>query len=469
MSAGEVTPLRRNETPGERKTDAGNAKRLVAAHGEAFRYVHVWKTWLVWDGQRLKPDQSGEMRRLAKSVAQELFEEAVTYADTDRRDKMLKHAGRSESLSGIRSMIELAADEPGVPVTPDELDADPWLFNASNGTVDLRTGERRPHGPEQLITKVSPARYLPEAECPTWLAFLDRVLDHDDELIEFVRRALGYTLTGHTSEQVLFLLHGGGANGKTTLLETVRHIAGDYASQVPADTLMATRMGGGIPNDLARLPGARFVSAVETDEGRRLAEGLVKRITGGDTMTARFLHAEWFDFRPQFALWLAANHLPAIQGTDDAIWRRIRLIPFNVQIPEAERDPHLDAKLKAEADGILTWAIDGAIEWARNGLTQPDAVLHASRSYRAEQDTLGEFLEECCVIDANAWVPVGEFHHAYEAWCTDRGEKARGTKWLTQRLTPRGIDRGQLPTGNRARIYIGLGLATNTNSSEQDL
>lgn len=440
-------------------SDLGNARRLVAENLADVRYVHVWNSWLVFDGQRLKRDESGEMMRRAKAVAQQLFMESLELEPgSDRRKQLTKHALRSSNYNGLRSMVAAAESEAGVPVAPQELDADPWLFNCRNGVIDVRTLEIRPAGPEQLITKVSPAAYDPTVECPTWLAFLDRILDRDPELIEFARRAIGYTLTGHTTEQVLFLLHGGGANGKTTLLETVRHIAGDYASQVPADSLMATRMGGGIPNDLARLPGARFVSAVETDEGRRLAEGLVKRITGGDTITARFLHAEWFDFRPQFTLWLAANHLPTIHGTDDAIWRRIRLIPFNVQIPEAERDPRLDAKLKAEADGILTWALEGARRWATEGLTQPAAVIRSTRTYRAEQDTLGDFLAERCHLAEGAWATVGQTFDAYIAWCGANGERARSNRWLTQQLQARGIGRGQLTTGDRARTYLGLGL-----------
>lgn len=440
-------------------SDLGNARRLVAANLGEIRYVHLWKDggWLVWDGQRLKRDESGEMMRRARSIAQQIFAEADD-ANDKRADQLRKHAVRSANYNGMKNMIAVARSEEGVPVGPDELDADPWLFNTRTGVVDLRTGEERPTGPEQLITKISPAGYVPGAPCPRWLAFLDRIFDGDPELIEFVRRAIGYTLTGHTTEQVLFLLHGGGANGKTTLVEVIRHIAGDYASQVPAESLMAKSNTGGIPNDIARLVGARFVSAVETDEGRRLAEGLVKRITGNDTLTARFLNAEFFDFTPRFALWLAANHLPTIRGTDDAIWRRIRLIPFNVQIPESERDKHLDDKLKAEADGILTWAIEGAVTWAAEGLTQPAAVVRSTSSYRAEQDTLGDFLDERCHLAEGAWATVGQTFEAYTAWCVANGERTRSNRWLTQQLAARGIGRGQLTTGDRARTYVGLGL-----------
>ena len=456
-----------------RESDVGNALRLVAQHGEQIRHVHLWNSWVVWDGRRWRRDESGEMARRAKSTVQTMYEHAIADSSPDRRAAMVKHAVRSEGEARLRAMVNLAASETGIPVRPDELDQDPWLFNAANGTVDLRTGELRPHGEEDLITKISPASYRPGARCPTWLKFLDRVFAGDDELVEFLRRAVGYTLTGLTVEQVLFLLHGGGQNGKTTMLEVIRHVLGDYASQVPADTLMATRQVGGIPNDLARLPGARFVSAVETDEGRRLAEGLVKRITGSDTITARFLHAEFFDFRPQFALWLAANHLPGIRGTDDAIWRRIRLVPFTVKIPEAERDPHLDRKLLAEADGILTWAIEGALAWHQYGLTQPSAVTRASTDYRAEQDALGDFITERCITDETVRAAVGGLYKAYVAWCEGCGEKARSNKWLTQALERRGIDRYQDKTGARTRFYIGIGLLTTghadiPNSSEQE-
>ena len=276
-----------------------------------------------------------------------------------------------------------------------------------------------------------------------------------------MRRLAGYSLTGLSTEQILAILYGTGANGKTTLLEAVRYIAGDYGAQTATDTLM-DRQQGTIPNDLARLRGARFVSAVETDEGRRLAEGTVKRITGGDAIAARFLNREWFEYRPAFTVWLAANHKPTVRGTDEAIWRRIHLVPFTTTIPEAERDHDLPDPLPAEARGILARAVAGAVEWYRDGLNPPAAVRQATNSYRGEMDTLGDFLAECTTEGEAEHVTKGALFAAYQKWCEDSGERPLSQRQLARRLTERGLDDFQEPTGNRDRCWLGIRLTTGT-------
>src|SRR5918995_719814 len=288
-------------TQGFNLTDLGNAERFVARHGEDVRYCYQWRRWLVWTGARWEHDEAGRVHRLAKETVRSIYREASNEEDENRRKALAKHARASESETRIRAMVELAKSE--IPASPDHFDADAWLLNTSNGTIDLRTGELREHRREDLITKLAPIEYTPESEAPAWVAFLERVLP-SEELRGFVQRAIGYSATGDASEQCMFIHHGPGANGKSTFQETVAAALGDYAMRTPTETLLVKRSGA-VPNDVARLKGARFVTASETEEGRRLAEGLVKDLTGQDTISARFMRAEWFDFKPTHALHLS--------------------------------------------------------------------------------------------------------------------------------------------------------------------
>jgi putative DNA primase/helicase len=435
-------------------TDVGNAERLIARHGTDLRYIHPWARWLVWDGRRWRPDDTGEPTRRMKETLRALAADALEL-DDDQRPRLLKHAIGSERETRIRGALQLAQSEPGVPVLPEQLDADPWLLCCDNGTVDLSTGELHPHRREDLLTKLAPVAYDPTAEAPRWRAFLDQVLEGDEATIEFVRRAVGYSLTGDTSEQVLFLLVGAGANGKSTLIETVRALVGDYGQQAPAETFLEQRES--IPNHIARLKGARFVATVETPEGRRLNETMVKRLVGGDSQAARFMRGEWFDFRPTFKAWLATNHLPVIRGTDEAIWRRIRVIPFNITIPEPERDKTLAARLHAELPGILTWAIDGCVEWQISGLPTPDAVRAATAGYREHMDVLGDFIADRCETRPDARATVAELYTAYQYWATHNGDRnPLSSKAFGQNLEERGHHVKRGAGGTRYRLGITL-------------
>lgn len=308
-------------------------------------------------------------------------------------------------------MVELAQSEPGIAVHHTALDSAPWLLNCRNGTIDLKTGTPHPHDRAQLLTKQIDVDYDPAAPAPRWARFIERITDGDPELATYMQRAAGYTLTGDVSEQCLFFCYGNGANGKSTYVETLAALLGNFWLKAPTEMLMQQRSGGGgVPNDVARLPGARMVVAAEVSEGGRIDEAKVKDLTGGDTLIARFMRAEFFEFRPVFKLWLYGNHKPQIRGTDNGIWRRIRLIPFTATIPEAERDPALAEKLRVELAGILAWAVRGCLAWQAEGLTAPVAVKAATDTYRAEMDAIGAFLLDSCTIAPRLSASAGDLY-----------------------------------------------------------
>jgi putative DNA primase/helicase len=435
-------------------TDLGNAERFVSQHGENVRYCYPWARFLVWTGAQWERDEAGKVYRLAKETVRGIYQEAAESENETRRKALAQHATRSEAEAKIKAMLELAKSE--IPVSPEELDADPWLLNAPNGTVDLRTGELREHCREDLITKIAPVEYRPDAPAPAWGAFLEQVLPSED-LRAFVQRAAGYSATGDTSEQCLFINHGVGANGKSTCQEAIAAALGDYAMRAPTEMLLAKRSGG-VPNDVARLKGSRFVAASETEEGRRLAESLVKDLTGGDTITARFMRAEFFDFKPTHKLWLSTNHKPEIRGTDTAIWRRIRLIPWSVTIPPAEQDKKLPAVLRHELPGILAWIVRGSLEWRREGLRPPEEVRRATGAYRAEMDVLAGFLSDCCEVGRDQRAYASDLYKAYKLWCDDTGEQRETQTKFGRRLTEKGYENGGKGGGRGAAIRLGLAL-----------
>lgn len=445
-------------------TDYGNARRLVARYGAALRYCHPWSKWLAWDGARWRLDDTGAVVRFAKQTVRLIYAEAADAAAQDRAKALAKWAGRSQAGARLRDMVSLAESEPGVPVIPEHLDADPWLLCTQSGVVDLRTGGLQPHDRELLITKLVPVAYDPAATCPAWEAFLDRIMGGDQTRVTFLQRAIGYSLTGRTAERVLFVLWGVGSNGKSTLLELLADLLGDYAMKTPTETLLAQRSNG-IPNDVARLKGARFVHASEADEGRRLAEALVKAMTGGDTLSARFMRGEFFDFRPEFKLWLSTNHKPVIKGTDQGIWDRIRLIPFEVRFErglpadQGGMDLDLPRKLRAELPGILAWAVRGCLDWQRLGLGLPEAVRDATAAYRAEMDVLTTFLRDVCWVDPQAQATAKALYGAYKNWCEETGEHAMSQRAFGSHLGERGFQ-NRRAGANGSYVWFGIGLRT---------
>ncbi len=434
-------------------SDMGNGRRLFLRHGRDLLYCNRWQSWLTWDGQRYTRDESDEIERRAKDTVRAMYAEAAALADEDARTALAKHALKSEAGQRVREMINAARSEEGVAVIPATFDRDPWLLNVANGAIDLHTGQMRAARREDRITKLAPVVYDPDATCPTWLAFLDRVMDGKQELIDFLQRAVGYSLTGDISEHCLFLLFGSGRNGKSTFVETLSALLNDYALTTTTDTLLVQRAGG-IPNDLARLVGARLVSASESEAGRNLAEALVKQLTGGDTISARFLHAEFFDFRPAFKLWFRTNHKPTIRGTDDGIWSRIKLIPFTQRIPDAEMDKHLPDRLLTELPGILAWAVAGCLAWQRDGLGTPEAVTAATSEYRAEMDILATFLADRCTIGQDHRCTAKELYGSYTTWAEENGEKVVSQRGFGLRLAERGFVNARATGGSR--LWAGL-------------
>lgn len=454
-----------SEAEGEREhfTELGNARRLVRRHGQDLCYCHQWDKWLVWDSTRWIPDDTGDVTRYAEETICALYAEAATIADSAERKELVSYARKQESAAKFRAMVTLAQHQPGIPVRPEELDTDPWLLNCANGTLDLKTGTLHPHRREDLCTKLVPVAYDPQAQCPTWLAFLQRILAGNQRLMGFLQRAVGYALAGDTSEQCLFLLYGTGANGKTTLLETLQSLLGDYAKKADSSTFLLHQHDA-IRNDIAALVGARLVTAEEIGEGRRLAEVLVKQLTGGDRVTARFLFREPFEFKPVFKIFLAANHKPVIRGTDYAIWRRIRLIPFTVTIPKGEQDKKLPSKLLAELPGILRWAVEGCLAWQHDGLGEPAEVLEATEEYRSDMDVLGGFLAECCTLAPGAGATAKQLYTAYTQWVEQNGEEALSQRAFGMRLSERGLTRRR-GTGN-VHSWLGIGLSDPSDPSD---
>jgi len=399
-------------------SDYGNAERLVQAHGEDLLHV-TGLGWHVWEGRRYRRDDDGEVMRRAKASARALREEAAALESGEEANKLFAHATKSESRPRLEAAVALAATELKVVCPADALDADPFLLNCPNGTVDLRSGELRDHCRDDRITKLAGAPYEPDAGSPRWLELLATALEGDEELIAFTQRAVGYSMTGDTREQCLFILHGEGANGKTTFLNGIGDALGDYATAADSSTFLGGRAGGGPRPDVTRLRGARFVRSAEVEADARLAEVFVKQATGGDTLVARSLYRDEFEFRPQLKLWIAANHLPAIRGTDHAIWRRLRRIPFEHTVSRPDRT--LPDKLRDELPGILAWAVQGCLAWQQEGLGIPARVKEATESYREAQDSIGAFLREHCRLDPHVRTGASELRDAYGRWCNEQG------------------------------------------------
>ncbi len=431
-------------------TDLGNAARMVAAYGDRLRYERAGG-WYAWTGQRWERDVTLRVEAYAAECALGIYAEAALAEDADQRKELEGHARKSEARNRQEAMVESACHMLAVP--PDVWDADPWLFNVENGTLDLRSGELREHRPGDHLTKLASVAYDAQSEAPSFERFLVQMVP-DPDVRAFHQRSLGYALTGVIREQHLWFWYGVGSNGKGTLANLLAHVLGDYFLTAPPYLL--ERGTDRHPTELARLRGARLVMSVEIQEDWALNEARVKQLTGGDIISARYMRGDYFDFEPTHKLFLQGNHRPRIAGTDHAIWRRPLLVDFPVTIPNNEQDTELGDKLKAEAPGVLRWLVEGCLAWQEQGLQPPKTVQVATETYRQEQDLLGSFLDECCIIEPDAWVRSKDLYGAYGAWCEAGGEKPRTQRSLGNQLRERGFQRMDAQTKDKDRGWSGL-------------
>jgi putative DNA primase/helicase len=429
------------------EADLANARRLAAAYGDRLRYVVAWDRWLVWDGTRWAPDDTGRAVRYAKQVA-------------DRLPKTTgKHGAvaRTQTRAGIAAMLSLAGTEPQIAVAPRQLDANPYLLNTATGTYDLESGRLRRHDPTDLLTKICRAGYDPDAEAPTFAAFLLRI-QPDPSMRDFLARLFGHASLGKVVEHILAILYGVGANGKTTLVEAVTCALGDYARPIDPGLLIEREHGEAHPTGTAALFGLRLAVTHETDAGRRLAEATVKRLTGGDMVTARYMRQDFFDFEPSHSIFMHTNHKPVVRGTDEGIWRRLRFVPFDVVIPREEWDLKLKDRLAAEADGILSWIVAGYRQWVSRGLAEPGQVTDATDAFRGESDDLGVFLEQRCRTNAghHATVQSSVLFAAWKSWCERENVKAGTQTQFSRDMAERGYDKRKDGVGRR--VWAGVTL-----------
>lgn len=442
-------------------TDLGNAERLVFRHGPDLRYCHTWKGWLIWDGARWKSDESGEIfRRIAETV-RSIYAEAAEMPDKESRKAVANWAKASESRRAISAAEELARNLTGIPVAIDSLDADDYLLNCQNGTIDLRTGQLQPACREHLITKLAPTPYAPDACAELWDRFVCELMLDRLSLVEYLQRSVGYSLTANITEKVIFICHGGGNNGKTTFLETLKAALGDYAGQVPIESLMVQRYStGSAPSpDIADLRGLRFVTSSESEDGSRLAEGKVKYLTGMNRVKARRLHENGWEFRPTWKLWMDCNHLPNIRGSDKAIWNRIKRIPFEMTLEPDQVDQSLPDRLSSELPGVLRWAIEGCLAWSATHLTAPTEVAMATDVYHSQMDVIGRFLEDCTEkgLPTNE-VKARSLYRLYCRWCSSSGEFSVSERVFGERLGEREILRRHAQSGT---VYQGIRIKEN--------
>ena len=424
-------------------SEAGLARAFTRRNGQDWRYCAPWGKWLAWTGTRWNADQ----RLYVMHLAREMCCAAALMSKSPPLSRRLA------SAASIAAVERIARSEPELSSIPDEWDANLWALNTPGGVVDLRNGRLAAHRREDGMTRIATA--TPRGDCTRWRAFLGDVTGGDADLQAYLQRMAGYCLTGATSAHALFFLYGTGANGKSVFVTALATILGDYATNAPMDTFMEAR-GDRHPTDLAGLRGARFVASVETEQGRRWNESKVKAITGGDKVSARFMRQDFFEYTPQFKLVIAGNHKPAIRNVDEAMKRRMHLIPFTVTIPPERRDPKLTEKLLAERDGILAWALAGCLQWQRMGLQPPASVLSATEEYFEAEDALGRWIDERCVRIDRARSLTAELFNDWKAWVEAAGEFVGSQRRFSDQLVARGVEKWRNGLGVRGFQGIGL-------------
>jgi putative DNA primase/helicase len=431
--------------PGFKLTDLGNAERLVACFRDRIRYCPPRKRWLTWDGKRWAWDETGEIVRLAKQTVRAIYAEAAR-AGEDEAKAIAKHAAKSEDGNRIAQMIKLASTEAGIAVMPADLDANPWLFNCGNGTIDLKSGELRRHDRRDLITKITPIEYRPEATSCLWDEYLKVATGCDTELAAYLQRAVGYAMQGTTAEKMFWFIYGPPNGTKSTFIGTIECAFGEYATAASFETWLVQSSTGGNRGDLVRLLGARLVSSVEVRKGAKFDESILKAITGGDAITAAAKYESDITFFATFALWLAGNDCPIIRDDDEGAWSRVRRIPFTNPLPKEKQDPKMRENLRGAVVqmAVLNWAVKGCLEWQKRGIGTCAAVERSSAEYRAEMDRVASFFAERCVFGTYEKVARGVLREAYEDWCKETGVRfpLNGNEFAA-RLKERNVEPGK--------------------------
>lgn len=437
----------------EALTDMGNSRRLHRMFGDIMRYIPEFKSFLLWDGNRWRLDGDGKVMRLAKYMVESIKEEAKKATiddDTDKAKELQRHANSSQNLSRIKAAIELI--QPDIPLPQRELDRHDYLLGVKNGVVNLKTGELQQANKDDYMTKSANVEYDADADCPQWKSFLNRIMNDDAEMVEYLQKLVGYILTGKCSEQAMCFFYGSGANGKSTFINVVCQLLGDYSSQLNSECLMVQKgSGAGAANpDIARLRGARLAVANELEEGSKLSETLVKSLTGQDPIVCRHLYQAPFEYLPNFKLVMVGNHKPHINGTDNGIWRRIRFVEFGASIPKYEQDPWLEQKLKQELPGILNWAIEGCLKWQKEGLGQPEKVKQQTAEYQRGEDVIQAWIDECCdLVDADSSVSISAnaLFQSYTHWAADSREWQMKKRSFYQKMEERGFSKVRHSSG----------------------
>ncbi|PEN09691.1 phage/plasmid primase, P4 family [Bacillus pseudomycoides] len=434
-------------------TELGNAERIAYEYGHVIKFVGDIG-WYIWDGKRWRVDTKKEIERITAKVLRSLSK-----SDDESEAKWARMCERRNvRMNSIKDLMPL------VPGERAEFDKHKYLLNVENGIVDLKTGKLQQHDRELGLTKITNIEFDENAKCPEWMNFLDQIFQGDKELAEYMQRLIGYSLTGEITEQIMVFLIGGGSNGKSTFINIIKDIMGDYGRQAKSDTFIKKKETGA-NNDIARLVGSRFVSAIESEDGEQLSEAFVKQITGGEPVLARFLRQEFFEFIPEFKVFFTTNHKPVIKGVDEGIWRRIRLIPFNLQLPKEKRDKKLPEKLSLEMPGILNWAIEGCLKWQQSGLNDPTIVMKATGDYKEEMDILGPFMFECCFKREDVQIEAKELYEVYANWCFRNGEHQLKNRAFYRILETQGFKRER---GNRNKYFIqGVTLTERKNTFKQ--
>lgn len=443
-------------------SDVGNAERLIALYGKDIRFNPNRDKWLIWSGKHWRIDADGHAERLAQKMVKKIQAAGDEIEDHDEKElkdykKLIKSfVLKSEGDGRIKAMLNQAKVIQGVPISTDSTDNNEYLLNCRNGTLDLKTGMLKNHDRGDYITKLVDINYVSGADCPNWIDFLNRIFQGDEDLIKYVQKSIGYSLTGAITEQCFYMLYGNGANGKSTFLKAIEDILGDYADSLKGSSLMIKRNDDGARGDLAKLQGKRFVVTSELNEGQTFDESLLKALTGGDTVPVRYLYGEEFPLRPQFKLWIGTNEKPKVKGTNLGIWRRVRLIPFLHTFKDEEKNENFyEECLRPELSGILNWAVQGCINWISEGVIVPDKVKAAVEDYRGEMDTIEHFTNDCCVTGKEYTVKITDLYDAYCKWCSDNREHELSNIKFSKKLKEKGYEQARTKV---SRHWEGLGL-----------